>query len=195
MQISTGSEEVISYQGISSIASTCLVIPCASTMKPSIPSGAQEASHHQSTVDRYHGGEPRGHAQMSIVIDPPPLCSLGIAADYPTLDVAPVPLASVVADISRTLCLVCHVAFGVFAIERGYRGFCCVSKFTRCGMIGCEFTLSLVDFQFSVVSVGEFTVTDVNKIRMPMAKYRKPWMNGLMLLSCSFLCLNSRCLI
>lgn len=121
---------------------------------------------------------------MSIVIDPPPLCSLGIAADHPALDVAPVPLASVVADISRALCLGCHVAFGVVArLVREYRCYCCVSDFIKCGMVKCEVTLTLVGFQFSVVGVGEFTVSDVNAFRMPMADCRKK--PGRMVFCCS----------
>lgn len=106
------------------------------------------------------------------MIDPPPLCSLGVAAHHLALDVAPVRFVAVVADISRAHCLVCHVAFGVSANERGHLGYSCMSNFARCGMVKCELTLTLVGFRFSVVSVGEFTVSDVNVIWMPMADCR-----------------------
>lgn len=69
------------------------------------------------------------------MIDPPPLCSLGVAAHHLALDVAPVRSAAVVADISRAHCLVCHVAFGVVANVRGYLGYSYVSNFARCGTI------------------------------------------------------------
>lgn len=74
------------------------------------------------------------------MIDPPPLCSLGVAAHHLALDVAPVRFVAVVADISRAHCLVCHVAFGVVANVRKYRGYCCVSNFATCGMIEFELT-------------------------------------------------------
>lgn len=54
----------------------------------------------------YQGEAPT--AQISVICDPPPRCSLGAAANHLALDVTEVVLAVVVARISLAECLVCH---------------------------------------------------------------------------------------
>lgn len=82
-------------------------------LHPSLP---EEGPHPTPMVSMFAQGSPKGGrevaVQNSVVVDPPPPCSLGTAANHLALHVTEVILAVVVAGIAHADCLVGHCFLG-----------------------------------------------------------------------------------